>query len=91
VAFAADGADAERLVVACEVNRRAKDAPAQIVEALRRALAQEHDVLPHAVVLLEPGALPRTSSGKPRRPLCRALFAEGRLGPPAQAAGEGGE
>jgi acyl-CoA synthetase (AMP-forming)/AMP-acid ligase II len=85
VAFAASLPGGERLVVACEVNRRAKEPPAEIAEALKRAVATEHDVLPHAVVLLEPGALPRTPSGKPRRPLCRALFAEGRLGSDAQA------
>ncbi len=90
VAFAASAADGERLVVACEVNRRAKQPPAEIAEALRRAVAAEHDVLPHAVVLLEPGTLPRTPSGKPRRPLCRALFAEGRLGTDAQASGAAG-
>jgi acyl-CoA synthetase (AMP-forming)/AMP-acid ligase II len=73
------------------VNRRAREAPAEIAEALKRAVATEHNVLPHAVVLLEPGALPRTDSGKPRRPLCRALFAEGRLGvAPVQELGEAG-
>jgi acyl-CoA synthetase (AMP-forming)/AMP-acid ligase II len=80
VAFAAQREGEERLVVACELNRRAKQPLPEIAEALRRAVAAEHGVLPDPVVALQPGELPRTSSGKPRRPLCRAMFLEGRLG-----------
>jgi acyl-CoA synthetase (AMP-forming)/AMP-acid ligase II len=80
-AFGASVLGQEQLVVACEVNRRAADPPAQIAEALRAAVAAEHGVLPHAAVLLEAGALPRTSSGKPRRPICRALYEKGELDP----------
>jgi acyl-CoA synthetase (AMP-forming)/AMP-acid ligase II len=73
-AFAATVLGQEQLVVACEVQRRAAQPPAEIADALKAAVAAEHGVLPHAVVLLAPGGLPRTSSGKPRRALCRALY-----------------
>ena len=78
-AFPASVAGHEQLIVACEIKRRASQSPAQIADALKAAVAAEHGVLPHAAVLLPPGALPRTSSGKPRRPICRALFEAGRL------------
>jgi acyl-CoA synthetase (AMP-forming)/AMP-acid ligase II len=90
VAFSTTTADEEQLIVACEVNRRIKAAPSEITDALKRSIAFEHGVLPHAVVLLEPGALPRTSSGKPRRPICRALFEKGRLGSDQEPEGVGG-
>lgn len=70
----------ERLVVACEVQRRSQEPPERLVETLRRAVAETHGVLPEDVVLLQPGALPRTSSGKPRRAICRALYLAGQLG-----------
>jgi acyl-CoA synthetase (AMP-forming)/AMP-acid ligase II len=76
-AFAATIEGQEQLVVACEINRRARHSPAAIEGALKAAVAAEHGVLPHAVMLLQPGALPRTSSGKPRRALCRSLYEAG--------------
>lgn len=80
VAFSAEIDGDERLVVAAEVVRGVKQKADEIAEALRRVVANEHGVLPHTVVLLEPRELPRTSSGKLRRPLCRRLFLDGRLG-----------
>lgn len=80
VAFSVSRGGEERLVVGCEINRRAKEPLADVADAVRRAVAAEHGVVPEAVVALQPGELPRTSSGKPRRPLCRELFLEGVLG-----------
>lgn len=36
-----------------------------------------HGFLPDTIVLLRPGSLPRTTSGKVRRPLCRAAYLDG--------------
>lgn len=80
VAFSVPVSDEERLVVAFEVRPRTKEQAPQLAEALRRTVSAAYGVLPHAVVLVEPDALPRTSSGKPRRPRCRSLFLDGRLG-----------
>jgi acyl-CoA synthetase (AMP-forming)/AMP-acid ligase II len=80
VAFHVDGGDGEALVVTCEIARRVKGSHDEIEHAIRTTLATEHGLLPSAVVLLGPGELPRTSSGKPRRQACRALFALGKLG-----------
>lgn len=50
-----------------------------ITRAIRRAVAEEHDVRAHAVVLIQPGSIPKTSSGKLQRHACRAAFLNGSL------------
>ncbi|MBP1689473.1 MAG: amino acid adenylation enzyme/thioester reductase family protein [Deltaproteobacteria bacterium] len=78
-AFSIDGGGAERLVIVQEIDA---DAGAMVEEAraaIRRAIAREHALHAHAVVLIAPRALPRTSSGKVRRRACRAAFQSGRL------------
>jgi amino acid adenylation domain-containing protein len=79
-AFAVEAEGEERLVVAQELHRehRQSDAAA-IVEAIRRAVADEHEVAPDAVVLLAPATIPKTSSGKIQRHACRAGFLAGTL------------
>lgn len=50
-----------------------------VVRVIRRAVAEEHDVRVHAVVLLRAGGIPRTPSGKVQRRLCEARFRDGTL------------
>lgn len=69
----------ERLVVVHEVNQRQLSDAAAVAGAVRAALAGEHEVEPHAVVLIRGGTLPRTSSGKVRRAACRESFLAGDL------------
>jgi amino acid adenylation domain-containing protein len=79
-AFAVDTPGGEALVLALELELRASapDADA-IFRDVRRAIAIEHGLGVHAMVLLRPGSLPRTSSGKIRRQQCRAAFLAGEL------------
>lgn len=74
----------ERLILLAEVRRefvrtvRATQTPAFDADAVRRrlraAIALEHDVVPHEIVLLCPGALPRTTSGKISRAAARTAY-----------------
>jgi acyl-CoA synthetase (AMP-forming)/AMP-acid ligase II len=50
-----------------------------VVRAIRRAVAEEHDVRVHAVVLLRVGSIPKTPSGKVQRRVCEASFLDGTL------------
>lgn len=50
-----------------------------VVRAIRRAVAEEHDVPVHSVMLLKTGSIPKTSSGKIQRHACRAAFLAGAL------------
>jgi amino acid adenylation domain-containing protein len=82
-AFAVEREGEERLAVVVEVHREYRQSGtaeiAEIVAAIRRAVADEHEVAPDAVVLLKPATLPKTSSGKIQRHACRAGYLAGRL------------
>jgi 7-keto-8-aminopelargonate synthetase-like enzyme/acyl-CoA synthetase (AMP-forming)/AMP-acid ligase II len=80
-AFSVEVEGEEVLAVAQEVERRVLrsiDVGAAAGD-IRRAVAGQHGIPVHAVVLLKPGALPKTSSGKVQRRACRAAFLAGRL------------
>jgi len=75
-AFAVEAHAEERLVVVCEVKRRAlsKLNPSEIIAAIREAIAEEHEIELHAALLVKPLTLPKTSSGKIQRHACRLGF-----------------
>jgi acyl-CoA synthetase (AMP-forming)/AMP-acid ligase II len=78
VAFGVDEEGEERVVVASEVrreHRRGVDAPT-VLRAVREAVAAETGLRLHAVLLLKPHELPRTTSGKIRHRACRAAYLE---------------
>ncbi len=84
IACAVTMADGERTLVACEVavgsDPAAAGKPAaEIVAAIRRAVAAEHDLQVDEIVLLRRGGIPKTSSGKLQRSACGVAFAAGRL------------
>ncbi|MFY9826635.1 MAG: fatty acyl-AMP ligase, partial [Thermoanaerobaculia bacterium] len=78
-AFAVETGGEERLVIALEVERRRRDGLEEVTEAVRRAVAEEHEVMAWEVVLLRAGSLPKTSSGKVQRGLCRRQYLAGDL------------
>ena len=67
----------ERLVIAAEIERgsidRLEDTD-KILEAIKKAIAEEHEVPVHAVLLLTRGSLPKTASGKVQRHGCARLL-----------------
>ncbi|WP_437287312.1 amino acid adenylation domain-containing protein [Sorangium sp. So ce406] len=81
-AFSVDVDGEERVVVVQELGRRAPAStdPAELGAAIERAVADRHEIAVHAVVLIKPGSLPRTTSGKVQRRACRARFLDGSLG-----------
>jgi acyl-CoA synthetase (AMP-forming)/AMP-acid ligase II len=78
-AFGAHINGQERLVVAIEVDRTAVASPSDLLGDVRVAVAAQHDVIVHDLVLLRRGHLPRTSSGKVKRYACRESFCCGKL------------
>jgi acyl-CoA synthetase (AMP-forming)/AMP-acid ligase II len=76
------GVDRRRVVIVQEVDRSCRKLDvARIVGDIRQAVAEEHDLQVHEVRLLEYGSLPKTSSGKVQRHLCRAGYEQGTLRP----------
>jgi acyl-CoA synthetase (AMP-forming)/AMP-acid ligase II len=81
-AFSIPGEDGEeRLVVVQEVERTQMRRVSidDIEGAIREAVATEHELAIQEIVLIRPGNLPKTTSGKIQRALARRLFLDGRL------------
>lgn len=69
-----------RLVIVQEVERRSRDLdPVRLLGDVRKAVADHHELHVHDLVLLEPGSLPKTSSGKVQRHRCRLGYEQGTL------------
>jgi acyl-CoA synthetase (AMP-forming)/AMP-acid ligase II len=78
-AFSIEANGEERLVVVQEVERSDGLDLEDIMGAVRQAVAEEHDLQAYKVVLVRPGGVPRTSSGKVRRRACRDAWFAGEL------------
>ena len=51
----------------------------EVIQSIRRSVSQNHDLQIYAALLLKPGSIPKTSSGKIQRLACRAGFLAGTL------------
>ena len=78
-AFSIDAEGEERLVVVQEVEVRRQPDFQEVIAAVRQSIAESHEVQLYALALLKPGDLPKTTSGKVQRGLCRSLYLENNL------------
>ena len=83
-AFSTDIAGEEKLIVAAEVERSyltnaSPDLESQLIQSICRRVSKDHDLQVFKVLLLKPGSIPKTSSGKIQRYACRTGFLEGTL------------
>lgn len=84
VAFSVDGSTEEQAVVVAGVARTGSGTAAargEIVGAIRQSVAEEHELRLRHVLVVPPGAVPKTSSGKLQRRLCRKRFLAGDYDP----------
>ncbi|WAS91507.1 type I polyketide synthase [Nannocystis punicea] len=87
-AFSVEAGGEERLAIAAEI----KGQPGTTAEALHRdalraiveVLSEEHDLRPYSIVLLAPGNLPKTSSGKIQRRAAAQTWTEDAFTPLAR-------
>jgi malonyl CoA-acyl carrier protein transacylase len=80
-AFAVEVKGEERLVITQEIQRtylRNLDVD-RVIGDIRKAISQNHELQPYAVVLLKTGSIPKTSSGKIQRHACKRKFLKGSL------------
>ena len=79
--FAVDHQGEEGIGVAVEVSRNVQKAiePQALIKTLRQVIADACRQAPAVVLLLNPGALPKTSSGKLQRSACRQRMDDGSL------------
>jgi 8-amino-7-oxononanoate synthase len=78
-AFIADDHGRQRLVLVQEATRKGEGDFAPVLEAVRRAVLDEHGLALDVIVLVRSGTMPKTSSGKIQRYACRAAFLAGEL------------
>ncbi|MBE9167121.1 amino acid adenylation domain-containing protein [Pleurocapsales cyanobacterium LEGE 06147] len=69
----------ERLVIVQELEFRAKPNLEEVTTAIRQAVTEAHEIEVYAVILIKPGSIPKTSSGKIQRRATRNKFLEDKL------------
>ncbi|MFD5090697.1 fatty acyl-AMP ligase [Amycolatopsis thailandensis] len=78
-AFAIEREDGEAAVVVVEQAKGTEADVAVAAAEIRRTVSTAHGLRPYDVVFLAPGEVPRTSSGKISRALCRKSYVDGVL------------
>ena len=90
--FSIEHNDEEKLVVAVEIKSDqvagVSDRPPgeaelsgfqEVFTGIRNTVTSQFGIMPHAIVLLRSGTIPKTSSGKIQRAGCRSSFIDGSL------------
>jgi acyl transferase domain-containing protein/acyl-CoA synthetase (AMP-forming)/AMP-acid ligase II/acyl carrier protein len=78
-AFGVERDGEERLVLVAEADRQRLEDVDAVLEAVTQAILHQHGIQPDGVLLIERGALPKTSSGKQRRQETRARLLAAEL------------
>lgn len=71
--------ESDSLVIVHEVGYGPRPDTGQVIGSIQKAVARDHHVFADAVVLIRPGSLPKTTSGKIRRRSCGMMFQTGEL------------
>ena len=79
----ANGVRGDRIALVAEVDSRQLDDRdgLQLITDLRQAIADSHGIQLHGVALVQQGTVPRTTSGKLQRFLCREAWLNATLEP----------
>ena len=75
------GVRGDRIALIAEVDPHQFDQGALVMARLRQAIAETHGIQLEGIALLAPGGVPKTTSGKLRRFLCRHAWIGGTLDP----------
>lgn len=73
-AFTADVGGDEALILLHGVDRSGRESLHDAARSVRDAISRHHGLRVHTVVLVDAAVIPRTSSGKVQRHVCRARF-----------------
>lgn len=83
-AFSVDLNGRECLIIVSEVERTRHKDWSDVIQAIRKNVALEHELPPDGIVLVRFGSMPKTSSGKIQRHACRDAFLDNSLAVVAQ-------
>ncbi|HEX8184193.1 MAG TPA: AMP-binding protein, partial [Blastocatellia bacterium] len=87
-AFSLEVDGEEQLVIVQELKREFRNSNVEeLIDAIRTSVTEEHEVRVHSAALIKQGHIPKTSSGKVQRHLCRRRFLDNAL--PVIARSEG--
>ncbi|MEM8531240.1 MAG: amino acid adenylation domain-containing protein [Chloroflexota bacterium] len=79
-AFTVETHGIDQLVVVHEVDRHYRNIDVDgVVQTIRQAVIEQHEIHVHAVVLIRHGTILKTSSGKIQRHACRSAFLTNQL------------
>ena len=79
-AFSVSSESVEHVVIVYEIEKKLSEpAVSEVMNRIRRAIADEYELEIHHVILVKAGSIPRTSSGKIQRHACRMDYESGRL------------
>ncbi|HEX9895814.1 MAG TPA: AMP-binding protein, partial [Gemmatimonadales bacterium] len=78
-AFTVEEGSGQKLVIILELERRQRAEAARVIEAIRRDVAREHELVVDSIALVRAGSIPKTSSGKIQRYACRDAFLDRSL------------
>jgi acyl-CoA synthetase (AMP-forming)/AMP-acid ligase II/acyl carrier protein len=78
-AFSIEAAGEERLVIVQEAEESSEFDPDEVIDRIRQAVAEQHDLQVYAAVLIKARSIPKTSSGKIQRQTCRLSYLKGEL------------
>jgi acyl-CoA synthetase (AMP-forming)/AMP-acid ligase II len=70
-----------QLIIAYEWDRKKGSEPEKIAEEIVQNVSMEHEIRVHSLLLVDPGAIPKTSSGKIQRSVCRTRYLKGLFSP----------
>ncbi|MBT9589141.1 AMP-binding protein [bacterium] len=79
-ALADEESGSELIVVVLETRAREPEEKKRLEAAVKRQITEAVGLAPDRVVLVPPGSVPKTPSGKIRRPDCRDRYLAGTLG-----------
>ena len=71
----------EDLILICETRVTDADQRAEMIAAIRQSVLNAIGATPDAIVLVPPGTVPKTSSGKIQRNLMKTRYRQGNLSP----------
>jgi acyl-CoA synthetase (AMP-forming)/AMP-acid ligase II len=78
-AFSVDCGTEEKLVLVIEMPRPRPENLGAFAGDIRQAVVRSHEVQVSSILLVRPGAIPMTTSGKVQRLLCRLKYESGAL------------
>jgi len=77
--FSVEEGGRELVVVIAEIEHRSEAASEEIRNAVRKAIAENHELKIHDIKLAIPGSIPKTTSGKIKHFLCKESYSSNTL------------